>query len=72
MTTAPTLAPYVLVDAVQAAEILGVQLQTLAAWRCRRQGPPFIKLGRCVKYKLADLNAYIGQNTHTPPTHDPQ
>lgn len=68
MMTAPALAPYVLVDAAQAAEILGVQLQTLAAWRCRRQGPPFIKLGRCVKYKLADLNAYITDHTHIPPT----
>lgn len=35
----------------QAAEILGVKVQTLAEWRLNGRGPPFIKLGRAVRYR---------------------
>ena len=44
----------------EAAKILGVQVQTLAAWRCSRRYPlKFVKLGRTVRYRKADVEAFI-------------
>lgn len=44
----------------QAAEFLGVTIGTLAVWRCTKRYPlPFIKIGRRVKYRIADLNQFI-------------
>jgi len=43
----------------QAAEFLGMQPQTLDAWRCRGCGPRFVKLGRAVRYRRADLDAWV-------------
>ena len=48
----------------QTAEILGVQEQTLCVWRStRRAGPPFIKVGRAVRYDPADVQRYIATRT---------
>lgn len=46
-------------DSNQAAEYLGLKRSTLEAWRCRGTGPTFCKLGRLVKYRQADLDAFI-------------
>jgi len=46
-------------DSGQAAEYLGLKRTTLEAWRCRGNGPQFVKLGRLVKYRRADLDAFI-------------
>lgn len=43
----------------QAAKFLGVGLQTLRNWRCRRQGPDYIKMGRAVRYSVRDLLRYL-------------
>lgn len=44
----------------EAAAYLGVKPQTLAVWACRRTaGPPFFKIGARVKYRQADLDAWI-------------
>jgi Helix-turn-helix domain len=48
-----------MVEAQAAAEMLGVQVSTLAAWRCRKKGPPYLKVGKGVRYRVADLNAWI-------------
>lgn len=46
----------------QAAEYLGVKVQTLAIWRATKRYPiPYIKIGRLVKYKKEDLDAYISE-----------
>ena len=49
-----------LLDQVQAARLLGLKNpRTLAAWRLRRCGPPWKKLGkRLVRYDAAELNAW--------------
>lgn len=50
----------------QAAEILGVTEGTLAVWACnKRYGLRFIKVGRLVKYKLSDIEAFIEKRTRT-------
>lgn len=43
----------------EAAELLGIKEQTLASWAHCRRGPAFIKVGRSVRYKLADLEKYV-------------
>lgn len=45
----------------QAAELLGMTPRALEAWRHRRQGPPFIRTQRAIRYAPADLRAWIEQ-----------
>ena len=46
--------------AKQASEILGVSEDTLAVWRCTKRYPlPYIKMGRKVFYRAADLADFI-------------
>ena len=42
----------------EAAERLTVSKATLEAWRCRGGGPVFLKLGKAVRYRLSDLDAF--------------
>lgn len=44
----------------QAADVLGLKNpKTLAAWRTRRQGPVFIRIGHNVRYRASDLDKFI-------------
>ena len=43
---------------------LNVSEQTLTGWRWRRQGPPFILVGRQVRYSEDDLSAWLSANRH--------
>jgi hypothetical protein len=52
-----------LVTTSQAAEILGIKPNTLEGWRIRGEGPPFLKIGRLVKYDETDLIDYIKRQT---------
>jgi hypothetical protein len=38
---------------------LKVKKQTLAAWRNRRQGPPYLKVGRLVFYRPSHLKEWL-------------
>lgn len=51
--TAP--AAIILLTAAEAAQILKVSLSWLAKARMRGDGPPFIKIGRAVRYSEATL-----------------
>lgn len=47
----------------EAAEVLGIQENTLAVWATnKRYNLPFYKIGRKVKYKLSDLEKFIDDN----------
>lgn len=47
-----------------AARYLGVAPQTLAVWACtQRYHLPLVKIGRHVKYRQSDLDAFIERNT---------
>jgi len=53
-----------ILNQAQAAEYLGLTNErTLAAWRLRRQGPAYVKLGSSVRYKRTDLDAYLSGAT---------
>ena len=48
----------------QAAALLGVAAGTLEVWRCtRRYALPYVKMGRLVRYRRADLIAFIDSRT---------
>ena len=49
-----------LLNEEQAAEYLTVSPGTLAVWRSTgRYSLPFVKVGRMVRYRLSDLNAWL-------------
>jgi predicted site-specific integrase-resolvase len=61
-----TLPKSKLVDDHVAADILGVSRGTLAVWRSTgRYGLAFCKIGRRVKYRVADLLDFIDRHTKT-------
>jgi predicted DNA-binding transcriptional regulator AlpA len=43
----------------EVADMLGLSVATLRAWRHRGQGPRFLRLGRAVRYLPADLEAFV-------------
>ena len=52
-----------LLNANEAAEILGVSKATLAKWRCSGTGPSFVKLGlRRVAYQVHALEEFVSAN----------
>ena len=41
------------------ADRLGVSTTTLSTWRCTKRYPlPYVKVGRLVRYRLADIEAF--------------
>lgn len=49
-----------LLDEVATAEILQVKIGTLQVWRSTRRYPlPFVKIGRNVRYRRTDIDAFI-------------
>ena len=47
-----------LLDTAQAAEFVGLQPETLSKWRWQRKGPNYLRAGRLVFYRLADLEEW--------------
>lgn len=51
----------------EAAAYLGLKPQTLASWVVRRiAGPPFIKVGRSVRYRKSDLDKWLDSQVVCP------
>ena len=55
-----------LLDEAAVAAKLGVKPDTLPAWRHRRQGPPYVKIGALVRYRDDQLAAWIESRTRNP------
>lgn len=53
------LAAPVLLTEYEAAEWLTVSVGSLRAWRGHLTGPRFVRIGAQVRYRPADLDAYI-------------
>lgn len=49
----------VILTTPQAARYLGLAVSTLNKWRCFGDGPKFLKLGRAVRYRQEDLDAFL-------------
>lgn len=46
----------------------GLSLSTLRAHRFKRIGIPYVKIGRSVRYRTNDLNAYLVEHRIDPST----
>jgi hypothetical protein len=53
------------VDTVAAAEHIGVSASFLEKRRCTGDGPPFLKIGARVMYRLTDLDAWLSGQART-------
>jgi predicted DNA-binding transcriptional regulator AlpA len=43
----------------EVADMLGLSVATLRAWRHRGKGPRFLRLGRAVRYLLSDVADFV-------------
>lgn len=48
------------------ARELQVSTDTIAKWRSKRQGPPAVKLGSLVRYRPADVAAWVDALEDSP------
>ncbi len=54
----------VLIDEIQAAEMLSIDRRTLQKWRIEGLGPKFVRLSKkCVRYSLKDISKWIDDRT---------
>lgn len=49
------------VTTADAAIFLGVKANTLEIWRSQKRGPKFVKIGRLVRYRRKDLDAFLDE-----------
>ena len=49
--------------ASQVCELLSVPLSTLYKWRHFGEGPPSIKVGKVLRYRREDLDAWLAAHT---------
>lgn len=61
-----TPSPTDLLNEAEAAAVLRRPPGTLTQWRCKGQGPPYIKVGHLVTYQRADLEAFIDAHRVDP------
>lgn len=55
-----------LMTAQQVARLLGVSTETLRKWRAKRKCLPFVRVGRYIRYRAADVAAFVEQGTVMP------
>jgi predicted DNA-binding transcriptional regulator AlpA len=61
----PTIAAHdsPLIDEKRLCADLGISSVTATKWRAKAAGPPFIKVGRLVRYRRADVEAWLASRT---------
>lgn len=48
----------------ETADLLRCKTQTLACWRsCKRYSLPWVKVGRSIRYKAADVERFVAEQT---------
>lgn len=52
-----------LIDEKQLCAELGISSVTATKWRAKAAGPPFIKVGRLVRYRRADVEVWLASRT---------
>jgi len=55
-----------LLTSEEVATYLKVSVKTVVDWRYRGTGPKAVAVGRSVRYRKADLTAWLAENTVTP------
>jgi hypothetical protein len=51
---------------VGAAKQMKLSVRTLQAWRSHKVGPPFVRVGRAIRYRQSDLVMWLRSNTVQP------
>jgi predicted site-specific integrase-resolvase len=46
-------------------ELLSVSERTLEYWRYQGRGPAFVRVGKRVRYRLSDVEAFLAANRQT-------
>lgn len=49
-------------DTLHSAEYTGVARATLKKWRATGDGPPYVRIGSKIVYRVADLDAWLEAN----------
>jgi predicted DNA-binding transcriptional regulator AlpA len=52
-----------LIDEIELAKVLGRPVPTLQKDRHAKKGPPYIKIGRHVRYRPSDVEKYLRERT---------
>lgn len=52
----------------QVSELLQLKETTLEQWRWQGRGPLFVKVGRAVRYRLADVEAFTAERVFSSTT----
>ena len=50
---------------IEVEQLYGIPRRTLQTWRLQRRVLPFLKLGKLVRYRATDLEAYARKNIVT-------
>lgn len=56
-----------LLSAQEVADFLGVPLTTLYQWRTKGTAPRAVKVGRHLRFRQVDLDAWCNRNADEPP-----
>jgi excisionase family DNA binding protein len=51
-----------LLTPAQVAERLGIAVRTLETWRYRGRSPRYIRVGKHVRYRPADVDAFLAEH----------
>lgn len=62
------------IDTPSVSRLTGVPVCTLATWRCRGGGPPFLKLGSAVRYRRRTVFRWLAEceKAQNQPKRSPQ
>ena len=59
MAVATATRQQALMSAADLSALLGVEVKTLANWRCQAKGPKSLKVGRFVRYRMSDVEKWL-------------
>jgi excisionase family DNA binding protein len=65
-TVQPTAPHHTVVDTMGAAEYVGLHPRTLENWRSQGRGLRYLRVGRRIVYRIADLEAYLESRVVEP------
>jgi predicted DNA-binding transcriptional regulator AlpA len=55
-----------LMDEKELCSTLGIAAVTATKWRAKGEGPPFVKLGRLVRYRRTEVAEWLADRHHEP------
>ncbi len=56
----------------QLSQGTGIPCNTLRYWRANGEGPPYHRLGRSIRYRLSDVEAWLEENKVEPEGGEPR